>query len=449
MSGLTVIGAQAAGLAAALQARRCGSTLPVTVLEKSRHVATGTCGLPLLVENQAQPAGSLALHTREELAARYHLDIRLEHEVTAICPARRILQGRDSGGKTFEVPYQRLVLATGAAFRTPLDVPSSLRGRVFGLRTVEDALRLRQYLQRSSPRRVVVAGGGPLGVEMALVFSRLGLAVELLEKESRLLAGLEPGLSALAGEQLTAAGIEVRTGSMPVGLRAEENALRLRLMNGYEAGADFIFWAAGIEPAAGLAEQPGVQRDRQGYILVDEHMETSVAGIYAAGDCAAVKHRLTGRPQAWGLAPAALHTGRVAGWNAAGYRIESPGLLGGFAVALGEAEAGAVGLSSDSARQAGLPAVVIEMEAERRPAYAGKPDSVKFCGIFNPEDGRLRGCQALGGTGTVALLQLAVPWIAAGWTWRQIMETDLPYHPRLSTPWHPLQQLARLAGKQL
>jgi NADPH-dependent 2,4-dienoyl-CoA reductase/sulfur reductase-like enzyme len=117
--GLVIVGGVAAGLAAAMEARRAAPDLPVTVFERTGDVSYGACGLPYVVAGLIPSADALVLHTPEYFRERHRIEVRTNCEALELLPSKSVVRVREGGGAEREVGYDSLVLATGAAAVCP------------------------------------------------------------------------------------------------------------------------------------------------------------------------------------------------------------------------------------------------------------------------------------------------------------------------------------------
>lgn len=206
------------------------------------------------------------------------------------------------------VPYDRLLLATGADPFVPPFEGSTKRG-VFALRTLDDALAIREYAGRC--RQAVVIGGGLLGLEAARALTRLGLEVTVLEYSAHLLPRqLDAPGAALLQKQIEEMGIRIALQADTRAVVGNDEARGVLLKDGREFPAQLVLIAAGVRCNVRLAAEAGLAVDRG--VIVDASMTTSAPDIYAAGDAASFQGR------SWGIIPVALAQAAVAAANMAG-----------------------------------------------------------------------------------------------------------------------------------
>ena len=426
---LLVVGGVAAGLSAAARARRLDPRLEITVLEKGPVISYGACGLPYLVEGRVHAPEQLIVYTPEYFRKERNIAVRTGARVVAVSHPRREVQ-LASGER---IRYDRLVLATGARCDTSGMAGADLP-HVFTLHTLDDAERMRTFLRDRKPRSAVVVGGGYIGVEAADALRRHGLRVMILERSRHVLLREDTAFTAAVRKQLETHGVELRCES-PV-----------HSVEGL--GADLVVISTGFKPNVELAAEAGVEIGRTGAIRTDEGMETTVRGIYAAGDCAEVQHLVSGRPAWIPLGTTANKTGRVAGANAAGGRERFPGIVGTSIVGIFGRGFATTGLSEAEARAAGFSPVAARIDARSRPGYyGGTPTTVEL--VADRSSGRLLGGSVIGDDGAAGRVNVIATALQARMRLDDFESLDLAYSPPFSPVWDPLLIAAQQLQKEL
>jgi CoA-dependent NAD(P)H sulfur oxidoreductase len=431
---LVVVGGVAAGLSAAARARRLDPGLPIIVLEKGPVVSYGVCGLPYLLEGRVREAADLIVHTPEYFRKERHIEVRTGARVAAISHPRRevVLESGE------HIKYDRLVIATGARCDTSA-IAGAGQSHVFTLHTLDDAERLRAFLRDRHPRRAVVIGAGYIGVEVADALRRNGLHVMVLERGANVLLRDDAPFSDAVRRTLEAHGVELRCGVKVEAIEPDRVA---------DVPCDLVVIAAGFKPNAELAVDAGVATGSTGAIGADDHMETNVRGIFAAGDCAEVTHLVTGRPTWIPLGTTANKTGRVAGANAAGGRERFPGVVGTCIVGIFGTAFAATGLSAAQARAEGLTPVSARIEALSRPRYyAGVKTTVEL--VADRATGRLIGGSVVGEDGAAGRIDVIAAALHNRMRVEDFERMDLAYSPPFSPVWDPLLIAAQQLGKEL
>jgi NADPH-dependent 2,4-dienoyl-CoA reductase/sulfur reductase-like enzyme len=423
---LVVIGGNAAGMSAAARARRLAPDAGIIVCEKGPQVSYGACGLPYFAEGRVREWPELVAYTADEFRTQRQIDVRENAEVAEVQHARRRV--RLAGGE--ELGYDKLILATGSS---PVPIAGLEGPRSFTLYNLSEAIRLRAHLDSSAPGRALVVGAGYLGLEAADVLRSRGWRVELAHSGDHFLRRADPWLTAALEKHLARCGVHVRH-------RAPVTAAPSQF--------DIVLVAAGIRPNVELARQAGVRTGITGAIEVSDRMETSVAGIYAAGDCAQTLHLVTGRPVWSPLGTTSNKMGRVAGAAAAGARERFSGIVGTAIVAVCGLGVAVTGLSAEQARREGFQPVEAHIEAPERPRYfRGRPTAVQL--VADRATGRLLGGVVLGEHGVAGRINTIATALTRRMTVEEFAQLDLAYAPPFSTVWDPVLIAAQQLWKEL
>jgi CoA-dependent NAD(P)H sulfur oxidoreductase len=426
---LLVVGGVAAGLSAAARARRLDPRLEITVLEKGPLISYGACGLPYLVEGRVRTPEQLIVYTPEYFRKERNIDVRTGARVVSISHPRREVQL--ASGE--HLRYDRLVLATGARCDTQ-GIAGADQPHVFTLHTLDDAERMRSFLRERKPRTAAVVGAGYIGVEAADALRRHGLRVTILERGRNVLLRDDEAFTAAVRKHLEAHGVELRC-------EAE-----VRGVDGLDV--DMVVISAGFKPNVELAAGTGVEIGRTGAIRTDERMETTVRGIFAAGDCAEVQHLVTGRPTWIPLGTTANKTGRVAGANAAAGRERFAGVVGTSIVGIFGRGFATTGLSAAEARKEGFSPVVARIEGHSRPRYyKGTATTVEL--IADRATGRLLGGSVIGDDGAAGRINVIATALQTRMRVEDFEGLDLAYSPPFSPVWDPLLIAAQQLRKEL
>ena len=313
-----IIGGVAGGATAAARLRRLDESAEIVILERSGYVSYANCGLPYYIGGVIEKKQALTLQTKESFWNRFHIDVRLNNEALSIDRERKTVRVRRLlDGSEYEETYDKLILSPGAkALRPPL--PGIDSPRIFTLRTVEDTFAIREQIERTKPENAVVIGGGFIGLEMAENLIHAGVKTTLLQRGDQVMAPLDYDMACQIHSYLRGRGVDLRLNQTVTGFYEEDGRLYTQLEGREAVGADLAILAIGVAPETHLAKEAGLSLGIRESILVNERMETSAEGIYAAGDCCAGTNIQSGERQIIGLWANANHQGTVAGINMAG-----------------------------------------------------------------------------------------------------------------------------------
>jgi NAD(P)H-nitrite reductase large subunit len=227
-----------------------------------------------------------------------------------------------SGNRSLD--YSKLLVASGASAKL-LDVPGVSGNGMFTLRTADDAKKIRETLH--SAKCAVVIGGGFVGVKTAEALGRAGVKVTIIELMPAILQPrLDDKGANIIASALQAAGISLMTGETVSGIVRDGGRIRgVTTVSGKTVKADFVVCAVGTKPNISFMNGSGA--DIRAGLVVDAMLETSLPGIYAAGDVSESSDVQTGKPAVSALWSNAAEMGRIAGLNMTGESLKYPGFL--------------------------------------------------------------------------------------------------------------------------
>jgi len=443
---LVIVGGVAGGASAAARARRLSEAAEIVVLERGPHVSFANCGLPYHIGGEIMNRDALLLHTPDSLRARFNIDVRTRHEVTAIDRAAKTVTVRDhQTGRKYIESYDALILAPGAApIRPPL--PGIDDPRVLTLRNIPDMDQMLAALD-SKVRRVSVIGAGFIGLEMVEALRHRGLEVTLIERDPQILAPLDAEMTGSLLDTLRKQQVKLHIGD---GLTAivPHQPLKLLLFSGAQIETDLVVLAIGVRPENQLAEDAGLALGVGGAIAVNAQQQSSDPAIYAVGDAVQVKHVVSGSPVILPLAGPANRQGRIAADAIFGRQATYRGSQGTAICKLFEMTAGATGLNEKALKAAGMAYRKIYIHANDHAGYypGAKQISIKL--LFAEDTGRILGAQAVGENGVDKRLDVLATAIQAQMTVDDLAEMELAYAPPYGAAKDPVN-IAGMAAQNL
>ena len=426
---VVIIGGVAGGATAAARLRRLDEEAEIVVLERTGYVSYANCGLPYYVGGVITDRDELTLQTPEGFRRRFGIDVRVGHEALAIRPAEhRVEVRRLADGGTYTETYDKLILSPGARPVLP-GLPGEDDPRVFTLRTVEDTLRIREYLDTHPVRRAVVVGGGFIGLEAAENLLHAGAATTLLQRGSQVLPPLDGDMAAEVHAYLRGCGLDLRLNARVTGFLPGADGLSVTLEGGESIPADLVLLGIGVTPDSALAREAGLALGVKGTIAVDEHMRTSCPDIYAVGDAVEVRHFVSGVKSHIALAGPANKQGRIAADHICGIPSTFTGSQGTSVIKLFDMTAASTGLNEKTARAAGVDyGKAVTYSASHATYYPGAHNmTVKT--LYDPATGRILGAQIVGFDGVDKRMDVLAAAIRAGLTADGLTELDLAYAP--------------------
>ncbi|MEU6078450.1 FAD-dependent oxidoreductase [Micromonospora sp. NPDC047074] len=446
---LIVIGGDAAGMAAASQARRRRdrADLEIVAFERGHFTSYSACGIPYWISGLVEDRDELIARDPETFREKFDIDVRLRHEVTSIDLDRReVVASRLDGGGEVRERFDSLMYATGAVPVKPDWARTDARG-LFGMQTLDDGAALRDWLDSEpGPRRAVVVGGGYIGVEMAEALIQRGLAVTLVEQAEQPMSTVDPDMAELVTAAMRGIGITIRTGVGVTGLEETDGRVSAVVTAEGPIPADVVVLGLGVRPNTALAEAAGLPLGVSGGIRVDRRMRVQgVPDVWAAGDCVETMHRVTGLPVHVPLGTHANKQGRVAGINIGGGYATFAGVIGTAVTKVCELEVGRTGLRERDASAAGFEFVSVIAESTNRAGYypGARPMTVKL--IAERPSGRLLGAQIVGWSEAAKRIDTLAVALWNGMTVDDMTALDLGYAPPYAPVWDPVLIAARKA----
>ncbi len=445
---IVVVGGVAGGMSAAARARRLEENAEIIVFERGDHPSFANCGLPYYVSGEITDEADLLVQTPESLRETLDLDVRVRHDVVAVDPAARTVRVRTAGGEeTFG--YDELILSPGAtAIRPPL--PGLDSPRVQTLRTVGDAVRLRENVEEGA-RRAVVLGAGFIGLEAAEGLRMQGLTVDVVELAAHVLPPLETEMASLITAELRdALGISVHEG---IGATAVETGVdhdTVVLSDGTRIPADIVVLSVGVTPDTAVFAEAGVECER-GAIVVDERGHTNLDGIWAVGDATVSTDAVTGLRRPVPLAGPANRAGRQVADHILrpGSARPIPHPVGTAIVRVGELTAALTGANRAALDGAAIDYFTVHLHPGSHAGYFPGAEQIHLLVHIRTPDGAILGAQAVGADGVDKRIDVLATAIRAGMTAPELVDLDLAYAPPFGSAKEPVNLVGMMAENVL
>lgn len=428
-----IVGGVAGGASAAARLRRLDETAEITMYELSGYISYANCGLPYYVGGVITNQSDLTLQTPQSFYNRFRVNVKVLHEVIDINVNDKTITVKNlASGEIFTDSYDKLVLSTGAKALKP-----NLKGvdeeGVFTLRTVEDTLKIHNYVKEKNVKTAVVVGGGFIGLETAENLARLGISVTIVEAVSQVMGVLDEDMVSQVHALIKANGIKLALGSKIVSL---ENKKCL-LDNESVIDADVILLAMGVVPDTSLINgklDTGIKDS----IIVNEKMETSVKDVYAVGDAVEVKHFITGKPSLISLAGPANKQGRIVADNIAGLNSKYDGSMGTSVLKLFDMTIASTGINEKTAKALGYDYDKVILSPASHAGYypGGKVMTMKV--LFDKSENKLLGAQIVGFDGVDKRIDVIATAIKANLKATDLAELELAYAPPYSSAKDPV-----------
>lgn len=439
-----IIGGVAGGMSAATRLRRLDEQAEITVFERGHHVSFANCGLPYYVGGVIEDRAALLLQTPASLAARFGLDVRVDHEVVAIDRVAQTVRVRDADGAESDEAYDNLVLAVGADGGT-IDASAPGSVPVHTLRTIDDVDAITELLRRAGGGPVVVAGAGFIGLEAVENLVARGLDVVLVQRGAHVLSPLDPEMAEPVHARLVERGVDVRCRTTVTDVAAGV----VTLSDGTALAARFVVDATGVRPNTALAAAAGLPLGPTGGIAVDDHGRTADPRIFAVGDGVEKLDAISGEPALVTMAGLANRHGRavadaIALPPAAAPAPHEPALGTAIVGVLGLVVA-ATGWSETRLRAAGRAHRVIHTHPASHATYYPGAAGMSMKLLVDGESDRILGAQIVGGDGVDKRIDVLSVALAAGLTASALSRLELAYAPQFGAAKDAVNQLGYVA----
>jgi len=445
---LLVVGGVAAGPKAAAKARRCDPEMEIVVYQEEDDISYAGCGLPYYISGIVKERDELISRTPGKFALD-GIRILKNRRIEQIDTKERTISGKMLGSdKTFTDRFDRLVLATGAKPIRP-KIEGIELGNVFYLRSIFDADAILEHIGSDQIRKVVIAGGGYIGLEMAEALILQSKKVTIVELAPQILTLFDEDFAGMLRQYLEKTGVQIFTSEGIKARKGNEGKVTHVQTVSQEIEADAVLMSLGIRPQVELAKQAGLRIGETGAIWVNEKMEASAEGVYAAGDCAETTHLITGKKVWIPLGSTANKQGRVVGVNVCGGNAIFPGVMGTTVFKCFDWNLAKTGLSIVEAEKAGFqPTQAIVRGFDRAHYYPGRKESTLKV-IADEKTGRILGGQAMGEGSSDKFIDILAMALYAKMNCQELASVDLAYAPPYSPVLSPIIVAANVLMNKL
>ncbi len=451
---VVIIGGVAAGpKTGAVLARRMPEA-EIVLFQREAQISYGTCGLPYFASGDITSFSELintSYGTPRDtgfFARTKGFSVRTETEVVGIDRKAKQVRVKDlKSGEIFEKSYDKLVIATGAnPIKPPFEVAVSDRIRPFT--RPNDAINFRRLAEQGQIGKAVIIGGGFIGCEVAEAAGGLwGIETVLIEKEKQLLPYiLDPEMSRISEREMERQGVVLHLGLTVQKVNTGADGAPIVHFNGESIEADYVFLCLGVTPEVSLAKDTGLEIGRTGGIKVDSHMRSSDPDIYAGGDCVESFNLVSKKPVYIPMGSLANRHGRVIAEHIAGIDAEFKGVTGAFLVKVFDENVGAVGLSENAAKRAGIAAEAVWGSFPDKPDYYPEVKTFSLKLVYEKSSRRLLGLQAVGLGDVLRRIDVMSALLSEGKHIDDLFDFEHGYAPPYSEALDPLHHLAGIAN---
>jgi NADPH-dependent 2,4-dienoyl-CoA reductase/sulfur reductase-like enzyme/rhodanese-related sulfurtransferase len=454
---ILIVGGVAGGASCAARARRLSESAEIIIFERGPFVSFASCGLPYYVGDVIHAEKDLLVATPELFKRRFNIGVKLRSEVLAIDRQGKTIDVKDlETGSISQEKYDALVLSPGSSTKIP-SIPGVDLPGIFTLRTIQDSHRIKDWMTRvraqKKVKRVVVVGGGFIGLETVENLVNLGLTVTVVEMLPQVMPNLDPEIAAKLQEHLTAKGVKLHLGEgvTRFSQTPDREGLSVATRSGIVLDCDMVLLATGVTPEITLAGQAGLELGKLKGIRVNERMQTSDPAIWAVGDAVEVRNYITGE---WGLTPLAgpaSRQGRIAADVIMGRESKFRGVQGTMVCQVLGLTVAATGVSEKTlaALENKIPYEKIYLHPGHHAGYypGAKQMTIKL--LFSAKEGRILGAQAIGEEGVEKRIDVISMAIQKEGTVFDLEEAEMCYAPQFGSAKDPINFAGMIAANSL
>ncbi len=441
-----IIGGVAGGATVAARLRRMDEKADIILFERGKYVSYANCGLPYYIGGTIAQRSKLFVQTVKGFTDRFRIDIRVEQEVTAIHPEKRLIEiKRLDSGETYTETYDKLVLSPGAEPLRP-NIEGIDSKKIFTLRNVPDTDAVKNHIDTAHPSRAVVVGGGFIGLEMAENLHQRGLHVDVVEMANQVMAPLDFSMAAIVHRHLTDKGVGLYLEDGVVRFEEQDDKMIVHLRSGRQIATDMVLLSIGVRPEIRLAQQAGLTIGERKGIVVNQYMQTSDPDIYALGDAVEVMHLITGKPALIPLAGPANKQGRIVADNIVfGNNQTYRGSMGTSVAKIFDLTVATAGANAKLLKANNIEYISSYTHGSSHAGYYPNavPLSIKI--LFSPTDGRLFGAQVVGFDGADKRIEMFAQVIQRNGTVYDLTQLEHAYAPPYSSAKDPVNMAGYVA----
>ena len=444
-----IVGGVAGGATAAARIRRLTEDAEIILFEKGKYISYANCGLPYYIGGVIEERDRLFVQTPQAFGRRFQIDVRVEHEVTAIDTAQQRVTVRTADGREYNETYDKLLLSPGASPVVPPLAGIDGEG-IFTLRNVSDTDRIKSYMETHSVKRAVIVGGGFIGLEMAENLKHAGAEVAVVEMAPQVMGPIDYSMAAIVHTHLLQQNVKLYLEQAVERFSREGEELTVHFKSGIALKADMVLLSIGVRAETRLAQAAGLRLGEMRGIWVNEYLRTSDAHIYAVGDAIEFPHPITGKPWLNFLAGPANRQARIVADNMVlGDVTKYEGAIGTSIAKVFDLTVAATGLPAKRLKQMEIPYLSATIHNGSHAGYYPGASQMDIKITFSPSDGRLYGAQIVGYDGVDTRIDQFALAIKQGATVEQLTRLEHAYAPPFSSAKDPVAIAGYVAGNIL
>ncbi len=435
---IVIVGGVAGGATAAARIRRLDENAEIIIFERSNYISYANCGLPYYIGETIENKEDLTIQTPESFYRRFNIDVQVNHEVIRIDTKNKLVVVKNLLTQgVFNVSYDKLILSTGAKPITP-KLENIKKNNIFTLRTVEDTLKIKEYIDTQKPISIVIAGGGFIGLEVAENLINLGLKVTIVQGSSQLMTPFDEDMASIIHNEVKQKGVKLIFNERVSKVTEKDGQTFVELGDNKNIPADMVILAIGILPDTTLAKESGLKLGIKESIVVNEKMQTSSPDIYAVGDAVQIKHFVTKKDSLISLAGPANKQARVAADNICGIESKYLGSQGSSVIKIFDLTAATTGINERIAKENKIAYDKVILSPLSHAGYYPNAETMTMKVLFEKKTYGILGAQIIGYSGVDKRIDVLATAIRGGIKAYELSELDLSYAPPYSSAKDPV-----------
>ncbi|KOA21391.1 coenzyme A disulfide reductase [Clostridium homopropionicum DSM 5847] len=443
---ILIVGGSAGGAATATRLKRIDPTAEIIIYEKTPYISYSSCALPYFIGNLVEDRRKIFVKTPTEMEEENNIKVKINSEIISIDTMNNLITVKDKDS-IYTNDYDYLVISPGAKPSKP-DFPGIESPKIFTLRNVPDADKIKQYINKAYVKSVAIVGGGYIGIEMAENLKNLGIRVTVVQSSAHILPPFDFDMVELIEEELKSNEVKLILSDPVKAFYDNGDIIETTLTSGVKLNSDIVILSIGIKPDISFLNGSGIELGEKGHILVNSKMQTNFNNVFALGDAVETLDLVSGFKTNIALASPAARQADIVANNIMGIEDFYKGSLGSALIKVFELTCGCTGDNEKNLKKYNIPYKVIYTEGHSSAsAYPGSK-VIKFKLIFS-ENGKILGAQILGEAGVDKRTDIIATLISLGGTVFDAAKLQLAYAPPYSTPTDIINIVGLKASKKL
>lgn len=445
---ILIIGGVAGGASTAARLRRLDEEAEIIIFERGNDISFANCGIPYFCGNVITEREKLSIMIPEKLKALLNVEARIQSEVIKINRNEKTITILDKQTNVeYKENYDKLVLSPGAAPIRPA-IEGINDERILTVRNLDDADRIKKIIREKNPQQVSIIGGGYIGLEMAENFHHTGIETSIIELSNQIMQPVDYEIAVKLQNYIRSKGIDIILEDGVKSFDSKEK-LVINLNSSKQLESDFAILAIGVRPESKLAQEAGLEIGKTGGILVNKHLQTSDADIYALGDAIEVTDLISQVPALIPLAGPANKQGRIAAENICGIESEYKATQGTSILKMFDFAIGTTGNNEKNLKKNNISYEKIYVHGTSHAEYYPEAFPLMLKLLFSPDNGKILGAQAIGLEGIDKRIDVIATAIRFDKTVKDLIDLELSYAPPFGSAKDPVNIAGMIAENVL